>query len=62
MSFDTLSDREIRVLEAVIQVYIETAEPAGSQTIAQRFPLGALPSAHLRRPDSHRPGLPLVRQ
>ncbi len=40
MSFDTLSDREIRVLEAVIQVYIETAEPAGSQTIAQRFPLG----------------------
>lgn len=40
MSFDALSDREIRVLEAVIQVYIETAEPAGSQTIAQRFPLG----------------------
>jgi heat-inducible transcriptional repressor len=40
MAFDTLSDREIRVLEAVIQVYIETAEPAGSQTIAQRFPLG----------------------
>ena len=40
MSPDDLSDREIRVLEAVIQVYIETAEPAGSQTIAQRFPLG----------------------
>ncbi|HEY7683365.1 MAG TPA: heat-inducible transcriptional repressor HrcA [Gemmatimonadales bacterium] len=40
MSLDSLSDREIRVLEAVIQVYIETAEPAGSQTIAQRFPLG----------------------
>ena len=40
MSADGLSDREIRVLEAVIQVYIETAEPAGSQTIAQRFPLG----------------------
>jgi heat-inducible transcriptional repressor len=35
-----LSDREIRVLEAVIQVYIQTAEPAGSQTIAQRFPIG----------------------
>lgn len=40
MSPETLSDREIRVLEAVIRVYIETAEPAGSQTIAQRFPLG----------------------
>jgi heat-inducible transcriptional repressor len=40
MSIDGLSDREIRVLEAVIQVYIQTAEPAGSQTVAQRFPLG----------------------
>jgi len=37
---EDLSDRETRVLEAVIQVYIETAEPAGSQTVAQRFPLG----------------------
>ena len=37
---EDLSDREIRVLEAVIQVYIETAEPAGSQTVAQRFPIG----------------------
>lgn len=40
MPLEDLSDREIRVLEAVIQVYIETAEPAGSQTVAQRFPLG----------------------
>ncbi|HEV2291152.1 MAG TPA: hypothetical protein VGR60_04885, partial [Gemmatimonadales bacterium] len=37
---DQLSDREVRVLEAVIQTYIETAEPAGSQTIAKRFGLG----------------------
>jgi heat-inducible transcriptional repressor len=37
---EDLSDREIRVLEAVIQVYIQTAEPAGSQTVAQRFPMG----------------------
>jgi len=37
---EPLSEREIRVLEAVIQIYIETAEPAGSQTVAQRFPLG----------------------
>ncbi|HWA16629.1 MAG TPA: HrcA family transcriptional regulator, partial [Gemmatimonadales bacterium] len=40
MPMEDLSDREIRVLEAVIQVYIATAEPAGSQTVAQRFPLG----------------------
>ncbi len=40
MPLEDLTDREIRVLEAVIQVYIETAEPAGSQTVAQRFPLG----------------------
>ena len=37
---DHLTDRERRVLEAVIQTYIETAEPAGSRTIAKRFPLG----------------------
>ncbi len=40
MPTEELSEREVRVLEAVIQVYIETAEPAGSQTIVQRFPLG----------------------
>ncbi|HXW97008.1 MAG TPA: heat-inducible transcriptional repressor HrcA [Gemmatimonadales bacterium] len=40
MPMEGLTDREIRVLEAVIQVYIETAEPAGSQTVAQRFPIG----------------------
>jgi heat-inducible transcriptional repressor len=37
---DSLSEREFRILEAVIQTYIETAEPAGSQTIARRFGLG----------------------
>ncbi len=37
---DTLSEREQSVLAAVIQMYIETAEPAGSRTIAKRFPLG----------------------
>ena len=43
-SGETLSDRELRVLEAVIQTYIETAEPAGSQTIAKRFGLGVSPA------------------
>ncbi len=37
---EPLSERELRVLEAVVQTYIETAEPAGSQTIVRRFGLG----------------------
>lgn len=35
-----LTEREREVLEAVIHSYVETAEPAGSRTIAKRFPLG----------------------
>ncbi|MSR07641.1 MAG: heat-inducible transcription repressor HrcA [Gemmatimonadetes bacterium] len=35
-----LSDRERKVLEAVIESYVVTAEPAGSRTIARKFPLG----------------------
>jgi len=41
---DQLSDRELKVLEAVVKTYIETAEPAGSQTIARRFGLGVSPA------------------
>ncbi len=37
---DQLSERERKVLEAVIHTYIETAEPTGSRTIAKRYPLG----------------------
>lgn len=32
----SLSDRERQVLEAVIETYVETAEPAGSRTISKR--------------------------
>jgi heat-inducible transcriptional repressor len=39
-----LNDREERVLEAVIRTYVETAEPAGSRTVAKRFPLGVSPA------------------
>ena len=35
-----LSPRQLRVLEAVIQMYIETAEPAGSAAVARRSGLG----------------------
>ncbi|MGH7536557.1 MAG: HrcA family transcriptional regulator, partial [Gemmatimonadales bacterium] len=41
---EQLSERELRVLEAVVQTFIETAEPAGSQTIARRFGLGVSPA------------------
>jgi heat-inducible transcriptional repressor len=39
-----LNDRERRVLEAVIQSYVETAEPAGSRNIARRFGIGVSPA------------------
>ena len=39
-----LSERERRVLEAVIQSYVETAEPAGSRTLSRRFGLGVSPA------------------
>jgi heat-inducible transcriptional repressor len=39
-----LSERERRVLEAIIQSYVETAEPAGSRTISRRFGLGVSPA------------------
>jgi heat-inducible transcriptional repressor len=42
---DVLTERERRVLEAVIQTYIETAEPAGSLTVARRVPLGLSPAS-----------------
>jgi heat-inducible transcriptional repressor len=44
MALPELSDRERRVLEAVIQRYVETAEPAGSRTISRRFGLGVSPA------------------
>src|SRR5205085_4168531 len=37
---DSLTDRERRVLEAIVQSYVETAEPVGSRVLAKRFGLG----------------------
>ena len=42
---ESLSERERRVLEAVIEIYIATAEPAGSQTVARRSSLGISPAS-----------------
>ncbi|MEW6266822.1 MAG: heat-inducible transcriptional repressor HrcA [Thermodesulfobacteriota bacterium] len=39
-----LSDRDRRILEAVIQDYIRTAEPVGSRTIARRYGLELSPA------------------
>jgi heat-inducible transcriptional repressor len=44
MAYPELSERERRVLEAVIQSYVETAQPAGSRAIARRFGLGVSPA------------------
>jgi heat-inducible transcriptional repressor len=44
MPLPELSERERRVLEAVIESYVETAEPAGSRTLSRRFGLGVSPA------------------
>jgi heat-inducible transcriptional repressor len=44
MTGESLTDREHIVLEAVIRTYVDTAEPAGSRTIARRFELGISPA------------------
>ena len=42
---ESLSERERQVLEAVVETYIATAEPAGSQTVARRSGLGISPAS-----------------
>ncbi len=39
-----LSERERQVLEAVVRSYVDSAEPAGSRTLAKRFDLGVSPA------------------
>ena len=40
LSIENLSDRERKVLEAIVQSYVETAEPVGSRMLTRRFGLG----------------------
>ncbi|MDR2648681.1 MAG: heat-inducible transcriptional repressor HrcA [Clostridiales bacterium] len=42
-----MNDRKIKILEAIINDYIETAEPIGSRTIAKKYDLG-ISSATIR--------------
>jgi heat-inducible transcriptional repressor len=44
MGLPGLNERERRVLEAVIQTYVETAQPAGSRSLAHKFGLGVSPA------------------
>ena len=44
MPIPELSERERRVLEAVIRTYVQTAEPAGSRTLSRQFGLGVSPA------------------
>ena len=44
MAAPVLNERERRVLEAVIQTYVETAQPAGSRSLAHKFGLGVSPA------------------
>lgn len=44
MKEEPLSEREQRVLEAVVRAYVDTAEPAGSRTVARQFRLGISPA------------------
>lgn len=39
-----LTQRERRVLEAVVRTYVDTAEPAGSRSVTRKFDLGVSPA------------------
>lgn len=41
---NALTEREEQILGAVIRTYVETAEPAGSRTVAKRHELGVSPA------------------
>src|SRR5262245_29723007 len=43
-SASELSEREVRVLDAVVRTYVDTAEPAGSRTVSRKFELGVSPA------------------
>lgn len=44
---DVLSERQLRILEAIIRDFIDTAQPVGSRTISKKYPLG-ISSATIR--------------
>ncbi len=59
--FLKLNDRKIKILEAIINDYIETGEPIGSRTIAKKYDLG-VSSATIRNEMSDLEELGLIIQ
>ena len=49
-----MNDRKVKILQAIIKDYIDTAEPVGSRTIARKYNLG-VSSATIRN-EMRRPG------
>ena len=45
MRRQTLTDRNVRVLHAIVQLYIETGEPVASRTVARRLPENLSPAS-----------------
>ena len=39
-----LSERQLQLLKAIIEEYIETAEPVGSETLDKKYNLGVSPA------------------
>ena len=56
-----LSDRQFKILEAIVNDYIQTAEPIGSRTIAKKYGLG-ISSATIRNEMSDLEDLGLISQ
>jgi len=45
MSFADLSEREKLILKALVEYYINTAEPVGSRTLAKKYDIGLSPAS-----------------
>lgn len=45
MGFESLSDREKKILKVLIDHYISTADPVGSQTISKKYDIGLSPAS-----------------
>ena len=39
-----LTDRKLKILQAIISDYVRTAEPVGSRTLAKRFDMAISPA------------------
>ena len=39
-----LTDRKLKILQAIISDYVRSAEPVGSRTLSKRFDLGISPA------------------